>query len=124
MSTKPKSPDEGAILTRLSNNLKSFRKKKDLSQNDLSVQLGIKRATLAAYEELKVKIWAMKKSKGERLGLNKQTTQLFDIMKDTCRKYPRKLKKKLKNLGKYPPDTKKLLIEIIKGDEELGLYSE
>jgi len=51
MSTKPKSSDEGAILTRLSNNLKSFRKKKDLSQNDLSIQLGIKRATLAAYEE-------------------------------------------------------------------------
>jgi transcriptional regulator with XRE-family HTH domain len=51
MNTKPRDTAEGAILTRLSNNLKSFRKKKDLSQNDLSVQLGIKRATLAAYEE-------------------------------------------------------------------------
>lgn len=51
MSTKQRDTAEGAILTRLSNNLKSFRKKKDLSQNELSIQLGIKRATLAAYEE-------------------------------------------------------------------------
>lgn len=51
MSTKPRDTAEIAILTRLSNNLKSFRKKKDISQNDLSIQLGIKRATLAAYEE-------------------------------------------------------------------------
>jgi|GEM_PF-3205689 len=42
--------------------------------------------------------------------------------KVTLTKVPRKLKKKLKKLGKYPPDTKKILIEIMKGDEELGLY--